>query len=105
VSYKLFITGPVAVSEKTYRAMARPMIPHRSAEFVELYRSIHDLTALNQVLKTKHHLVIDTGYGKLKGKTFRISNTGDETDATIANLLVALDATIVGVPNGMSIEY
>jgi hypothetical protein len=28
--------------------------------------------------------VIDGGYGKLKGKTFRISNMGDETDETIA---------------------
>ena len=36
-------------------------------------------------------LVIDGGYGKLKGKTFRISNMGDETDATIATLIAALD--------------
>ena len=40
MTYKLFIPGPVAVSEKTYRAMALPMIPHRSPEFVALYRSI-----------------------------------------------------------------
>ena len=35
----------------------------------------------------------DTAYItlKLKGKTFRISNMGDETDATIARLLAALD--------------
>lgn len=50
-----------------------------------------DLIALNETLKTKHHLVIDGGYGKLKGRTFRISNMGDETDATIATLLGALD--------------
>ena len=31
------------------------------------------------------------GYGKLKGKTFRISNMGDETDATIDTLIAALD--------------
>ena len=53
-----------------------------------------DLIALNQVLKTKHQLVIDGGYGKLKGLTFRISNMGDETDATIAGLLSALDSSI-----------
>jgi aspartate aminotransferase-like enzyme len=35
--------------------------------------------------------VIDGGYGKLKGKTFRISNMGDETDATISTLIAALD--------------
>lgn len=53
-----------------------------------------DLVALNQVLKTKHQLVIDGGYGKLKGRTFRISNMGDETDATITGLLAALDSAM-----------
>ena len=57
-----------------------------------------DLAALNQILKTKHQLVIDGGYGKLKGRTFRISNMGDETDATIANLLTALDAALAEIP-------
>ncbi len=50
-------------------------------------RSGIDLSALNKTLKAKHHLVIDGGYGKLKGKTFRISNMGDETDETIAALI------------------
>jgi aspartate aminotransferase-like enzyme len=58
----------------------------------------YDLAALNKTLKTKHHLVIDGGYGKLKGKTFRISNMGDETDATIAELLKALDAALTETP-------
>ncbi|MSU46004.1 MAG: alanine--glyoxylate aminotransferase family protein [Lacunisphaera sp.] len=53
-----------------------------------------DLVALNNVLKTKHGLVIDGGYGKLKGKTFRISNMGDETDATIVALVQALNAAL-----------
>jgi aspartate aminotransferase-like enzyme len=53
-----------------------------------------DLAALNKILKAKHHLVIDGGYGKLKGKAFRISNMGDETDATIAELLQALDSAL-----------
>jgi hypothetical protein len=47
----------------------------------------YDLAALNKTLKSKHRLVIDGGYGKLKGKTFRISNMGDETDETIAAML------------------
>jgi aspartate aminotransferase-like enzyme len=53
-----------------------------------------DLAALNKILKSKHSLVIDGGYGKLKGATFRISNMGDETDETIATLLKALDASL-----------
>jgi aspartate aminotransferase-like enzyme len=50
-----------------------------------------DLERLNATLKSRHSLIIDGGYGKLKGKTFRVSNMGDETDASIATLLAALD--------------
>lgn len=57
-----------------------------------------DIAALNKTLKSKHHLVIDGGYGKLKGKTFRISNMGDETDATIAEMLKAFDAAFAETP-------
>lgn len=57
-----------------------------------------DLPALNKTLKSKHHLVIDGGYGKLKGKTFRISNMGDETDATIAAMLKSFDAAFAETP-------
>ena len=47
MSYKLFIPGPIAVSEKTLRAMAQPMIGHRSTDFVALYQSMQpDLQAL-----------------------------------------------------------
>jgi aspartate aminotransferase-like enzyme len=58
----------------------------------------YDLPALNKILKSKHQLVIDGGYGKLKGKTFRISNMGDETDETIAALTRALDSALAEAP-------
>lgn len=57
-----------------------------------------DLAALNKALKSKHGFVIDGGYGKLKGLTFRISNMGDETDETMAALLKALDAVLAELP-------
>ncbi len=58
----------------------------------------YDLAALNKVLKSKHKLVIDGGYGKLKGKTFRISNMGDETPETIDALIAALDSALAETP-------
>ena len=58
----------------------------------------YDLPALNKVLKAKHNLMIDGGYGKLKGRTFRISNMGDETEATIAVLIGALDSALAETP-------
>jgi aspartate aminotransferase-like enzyme len=42
-------------------------------------------------LRGKHQLVIDPGYGKLRGKTFRLSNMGDETEETVSYLLACLD--------------
>jgi aspartate aminotransferase-like enzyme len=50
-----------------------------------------DVAAMLKVLKEKHDIVLDGGYGKLKGKTFRISNMGDETPETMKALLAALD--------------
>jgi len=53
-----------------------------------------DVAAWIKRLREKHRFVIDGGYGKLKGKTFRISNMGDETRESIATLLAALDDTL-----------
>jgi aspartate aminotransferase-like enzyme len=50
-----------------------------------------DVPKLWRDLREKHHLVIDPGYGKLKGKTFRLSNMGDETEETVRHLLACLD--------------
>ncbi|MBA3832419.1 MAG: alanine--glyoxylate aminotransferase family protein [Chthoniobacterales bacterium] len=50
-----------------------------------------DVAKLVRDLREKHHLVIDGGYGKLKGLTFRLSNMGDETEETVAHLLTCLD--------------
>jgi aspartate aminotransferase-like enzyme len=46
---------------------------------------------LAKKLREKHHLVIDPGYGKIRGKTFRLSNMGDETEETVTHLLRCLD--------------
>jgi len=50
-----------------------------------------DVPKLARNLREKHHLVIDPGYGKIKGETFRLSNMGDETEETVAHLLNCLD--------------
>lgn len=50
-----------------------------------------DLPGLRKELIARFNCDIDGGYGKIKGKTFRISNMGDETDATIDELISWLD--------------
>ena len=53
-----------------------------------------DVPALNAALKERYNCVIDGGYGKIKGKTFRISNMGDETEETIGTLLANMDTIL-----------
>ncbi len=49
-----------------------------------------DVAKLQKLVKEKGFL-IDGGYGKIKGTTFRISNMGDETEQTMNELYTALD--------------
>ena len=50
-----------------------------------------DVVDLARRLREQHHLVIDPGYGRLRGQTFRLSNMGDETEETVTHLLACLD--------------
>ena len=50
-----------------------------------------DVLTMTKKLREKHHLVIDPGYGPIRGKTFRLSNMGDETEESVAHLLRCLD--------------
>jgi len=50
---------------------------------------IIDVSKLQKLTKDQGFL-IDGGYGKIKGTTFRISNMGDETEATMTELYTAM---------------
>jgi len=50
-----------------------------------------DVAKLNSTLKAKHSCVIDGGYGKIKGTSFRISHMGDESTENIKQLLGWID--------------
>ena len=49
-----------------------------------------DVPKLQKLVKDQGFL-IDGGYGKIKGTTFRVSNMGDETEGTMNELLAAMD--------------
>ncbi len=53
-----------------------------------------DIAKLNSLLKTKHSCVIDGGYGKIKGTSFRISHMGDESTENIRQLLGWIDGCL-----------
>ena len=47
-----------------------------------------------QKLVKEQGFLIDGGYGKIKGTTFRVSNMGDETEATMEQLYRAMDQAL-----------
>lgn len=49
-----------------------------------------DVAKLQKLVKDRGFL-IDGGYGKIKGTTFRLSNMGDETESSMQQLYAALD--------------
>src|ERR1700751_5535519 len=55
---KLFIPGPVEVSEETWAAFSRPLIGHRSEDFRNLYREIHP--KLQTLFGTKQPVFLST---------------------------------------------
>src|SRR3982751_315923 len=55
---KLFIPGPVEVSEKTWAAFSRPLVGHRSDDFKNLYRGIHP--KLQTLFGTKQPVFLST---------------------------------------------
>ena len=53
-----------------------------------------DIAGVISELKKRYNMAFDGGYGKLKGKTFRISNMGDETPETMRELLANIDSIL-----------
>ncbi len=70
-------------AEEGYRSKTLTCVKNNREKF--------DVLAFAKRLREKHHLVIDPGYGKIQGQTFRLSNMGDETAETVASLLTSLD--------------
>src|ERR1700726_2507659 len=64
---KLFIPGPVEVSQKTLAAMAGPMIGHRGADFKALYQAIYP--GLQQLFQTQQPVFLSTSsaWGAMEG--------------------------------------
>ena len=64
---KLFIPGPIEVSQKTFAAFCKPMIGHRSNDFKKLYAAIHP--QLQTLFGTKQPVFLSTSsaWGVMEG--------------------------------------
>ena len=69
-------------AEENFRSLTLTCVKNNRG--IDVAKLVHDL-------REKHHLVIDGGYGKIKGQSFRLSNMGDETEDAVAHLLACLD--------------
>src|SRR5713101_3906758 len=84
----LQIPGPTNVPERILRAMARPTIDHRSAEFSRLGLEHFNMSLGN-------------GLGKVQRIVFRIGHLGDFNDLMLAEKLsgVEMGLALAGVPH------
>src|SRR5687768_2681205 len=73
---KLFIPGPVQVSEKTLRALTQPMIGHRSGDFKKLYERIH--SRLQELFGTTQPVFLSTSsaWGVMEGSIRNLVGSG-----------------------------
>jgi len=73
---KLFIPGPVEVSEKTWTAFSRPMIGHRGEDFKNLYRAIHP--GLQRLFGTKQPVFLSTSsaWGVMEASIRNLADRG-----------------------------
>ncbi len=81
------------VAEKGFELLPEEQFASKSLTCVKNNLEI-DVGGFVNVLRGEKKLSIDGGYGKIKGKTFRISNMGDETRETIAHLLGQMDEAL-----------
>jgi aspartate aminotransferase-like enzyme len=64
---KLFIPGPIEVSEKTFRAFSQPMMGHRSKDFQNLCAEVQP--GLQKLFYTKQPVFVSTSsaWGVMEG--------------------------------------
>ncbi len=76
MSYKLFIPGPIQVSQKTYDAMVTPVVGHRSKDFVALMDKVQP--GLKKLFYTKDPVYLSTSssWGVMEGAIRNVVKKG-----------------------------
>ncbi len=100
---KLFIPGPIEVSDKTFRAFTTPMVGHRGASFQELYADLQP--KLQQLFYTKNPVLLSTSsaWGIMEGAIRNLVRPGKK-------LLCCMNGAFsdkwfdVAQSNGISVE-
>lgn len=77
----LMMPGPVTVTPRVLRAMSKPMINHRSAEFAEIYTDCREI--LSSVFQTKNDIFVLSGSGTagMEAAVGSLAGNGDKVIA------------------------
>ena len=81
------------VEEKGFILLPEKQFSSKSLTCVKNNLGI-DVSGFVKDLRINKKLAIDGGYGKIKGETFRISNMGNETEASMSHLLTCMDEVL-----------
>ena len=81
------------VADKGFELLPKTEFASKSLTCVRNNLDI-DVAGFVKKLREERKISIDGGYGKIKGKTFRISNMGDETEDSINHLLSNMDEVL-----------
>ena len=87
----LRIPGPTPVPPQVFEAMSQPIIPHRSAEFADMFEGL--LAALKRIFNTKDDVYVVAGTG----------STGWE--ASIVNTLSPGDTVVAAVNGNFGVRF
>ncbi len=101
----LAIPGPVPIAPSVYRAMIRPVIGHRTPQFRELNKQVHEM--LKEIMCTKNDVFVLAGTGTLAMQA-SISNLvapGDEVLNLVNGKFSSRFVEITETFGGKSIVY
>ena len=75
MSYRLYIPGPLTVSDSIIQAMGKPMVGHRSGDFVKLYNDMQPRLQSMFFTQDPVYLATSSAWGVMEGGT-RVQPSG-----------------------------
>ena len=76
MSYRLYIPGPLTVSESIIQAMGKPMVGHRSGDFVKLYNDMQPRLQSMFFTQDPVYLATSSAWGVMEGALRNVCRKG-----------------------------
>ena len=76
MSYRLYIPGPLTVSDSIIQAMGKPMVGHRSGDFVKLYNDMQPRLQSMFYTQDPVYLATSSAWGVMEGALRNVCRKG-----------------------------